>query len=219
MITQDPHPLLYLQAFRCQFPNPIGEYSEEALKPIRAFFTTDKHSPLQTIETKTIIRNLLRYGGFSPSGRNKPAHEYLNKAIEKGWFTPNKGINAAVDACNVASLHSALPISVVDTSKITPPLHIRCCPKDTSYPFNPSGQILKADGLLSMWDTLGPSASPVKDSQRSKTSEQTVSTISIIWSHIELQQHADATALWYQNLLSTLGATIEVMPIQVQNAS
>ena len=64
--------------------------------------------------SKLLVRNLLRHGGFKPSGRSKPASEYLISAVEKGRLG---SINAAVDCCNVASLHSGLPISVVDVGR------------------------------------------------------------------------------------------------------
>lgn len=216
MIRQNPHPLLHARAFTTDFPMPLGGYSDANLGEIRSYFSFNCESPLAKIDTKKYIRDLLRHGGFSPSGRNKPAHEYLSKAIEKGWFTTEKGINAAVDACNVVSLHSSLPISVVDFHKITRPLQIMCCPKGSSYPFNPSGQILKADGLLVMSDVSGPSASPVKDSQRSKTDDQTSQTLSIIWGHVELKGHVDEAYAWYQELLRSIGAVTTEIQINSQ---
>lgn len=57
------------------------------------------------------VRDLLREGGFKPSGRSKPASEYLAGVDSLG------GINPVVDACNAASLHSGLPISVVDLDR------------------------------------------------------------------------------------------------------
>ena len=161
---------------------------------------------------------MLRHGGFGPSGRNKPAHEYLSKAIEKGWFSTDSGINAAVDVCNVVSLHSGLPISVVDFDQLKPPLALQLCPRDCTYPFNPSGQILKASGLLALWDQQGPSASPVKDSQRSKTSDKCSFTLTIVWGHKDLKSHTDATVDWHQSLLKSLGCELEDVSI-IQSVS
>ena len=213
MIRQDAHPTLYPKAFICRFPKKIGAYSDGELSDIRYFFQTNIQSPLHTPDSQAQIRDMLRHGGFSPSGRNKPAHEYLHKAIDKGWFTPTSGINAAVDCCNVVSLHGALPISVVDTAKIEGKLQIRLCPKECTYPFNPSGQVLKAGGLIALWDEHGPSATPVKDSQRSKTDDNSTETLSIIWGHQALKDHVEAAYQWYQVLLKTLGAELEAMPI------
>jgi hypothetical protein len=213
MISVAPHPLLDVRAFYTHFPKALGGYSDAELSTIRLFFGPSKKVPISFVETKGLIRDLLRTNGFSPSGRNKPAHEYLDKAIEKGWFTESSGINAAVDVCNVISLHSKLPISVLDKSKISPPLLLRCCDAGTVYPFNPSGQLLKAGGLLSLHDAKGPTASPVKDAQRSKTDKNTTDTLSIIWSHRALNEHTDNTEAWYKALLIELGAQIH--PIQL----
>ena len=118
-IFQHQHPLLYARAFLSDWPAPLGENYE--LEHIRSYFGIKSFDFQPPPNIKTIIRDLLRVGGFSPSGRNKPACEYLTKAIEKGWFTTDKGINAAVDCCNAISLHSQLPVSVIDIRKTTPP--------------------------------------------------------------------------------------------------
>src|SRR5688500_15733629 len=69
-------------------------------------------APLSTSETvKTAVRDLLRYGGFKPAGRSKPASEYLVGAHAEGRWP---AINALVDTCNIVSFHSGLPISIVD---------------------------------------------------------------------------------------------------------
>ena len=56
------------------------------------------------------MRDLLRHSGFKPTGRSKPASEYLIKATEQGALS---SINVAMDACNAVSLHIVLPINVV----------------------------------------------------------------------------------------------------------
>ena len=66
-------------------------------------------------------RTLLRHGGYKPSGRGKPSSEYLVRANRSGDL-PN--INVAVDACNALSLHSGLPISVVDLELLKPPFTV-----------------------------------------------------------------------------------------------
>ena len=194
-ISQHPHPLLYARAFTSVWPAPLGEHYE--LTHVRSYFGDQTFDFQPPPDIKSIIRNLLRVGGFSPSGRNKPACEYLTKAIEKGWFSKETGINAAVDCCNAVSLHSQLPISVIDVRKTTPPYNIKICPEKTSYIFNPSGQILRADGLLALWDQNEPCGTSVKDSQRSKTDEQTIKTLSIVWGHKEIKEFTDVVTEQY----------------------
>ena len=162
-------------------------------------------------KVKTIVRDLLRHDGFKPTGRSKPASEYLIKAIEKEWFTPDKGINLAVDACNVVSLHSGLPISVIDVDLATAPLRIARCAPDTKYPFNASGQIIDVSGLISLHDANGPCAGPVKDSHRTKTNDGTIRTLSVIWGTTALPGRTRAALEWYQGLLHNCGAQTTVL--------
>lgn len=218
MITLQPHPSFYPKVFLCRFPKSVGEFTDAELLSVRHYFQDNVVAPIPKVDTKQKIRDMLRHGGFGPSGRNKPAHEYLSKAIEKGWFSPQRGINAAVDVCNVISLHSGLPISVVDFDRLKPPLTLQLCPKDCTYPFNPSGQILKAGGLLALWDQDGPSATPVKDSQRSKTSDKSRKTLTIVWGHQDLKSHTEAALEWHQSLLRSLGCELEDVPI-IQSGS
>jgi DNA/RNA-binding domain of Phe-tRNA-synthetase-like protein len=176
------------------------------------WFDLERSTPLRTDDTvKTLVRDLLRHGGFKPTGRSKPASEYLLKAVASGWFSQEKGINLAVDACNVVSLHSGLPISVIDADSGDAPFRIGLCEPDTKYPFNAAGQVIDVSGLISLHDAHGPCAGPVKDSQRTKTRDQTVTTLSIIWGTTQLPGRTQATLDWYRSLLHECGATTELV--------
>ncbi len=110
MLTVDPHPLLDLRAFETLFPRPLGEMHSSP--ELLGLLSLTAAAPFQSDETiREAVRSMLRHGGFKPAGRSKPASEYLIKAVSDGKLPP---INVAVDACNVVSLHSGLPISVVD---------------------------------------------------------------------------------------------------------
>ena len=116
----DPHPLLDLRAFTTTFPRPLGETPTPP--DILALLSSQAEAPLQRNESvREAVRALLRHGGFKPAGRSKPASEYLLRAVEDGALT---SINAAVDVCNIVSLHSGLPVTVVDLSKAKPPFRI-----------------------------------------------------------------------------------------------
>lgn len=207
-ITLSPHPLLDPVAFVTRYPEPLGKMPTPPA--VLAYFGTETTAPLQTNpEVKVAVRELLRHGGFKPTGRNKPASEYLIKAVEKGWFGPDKGINLAVDMCNVVSLRSGLPISVVDADRAKPPWRIAVTPPDTSYPFNPAGQVIDIGGLLALHDGLGPCGGPVKDSQRTKTDEQTRTTLSIIWGTRALPGRAAEARDWYLELCKASGLRSE----------
>ena len=68
--------------------------------------------------------------------------------------------------------------------------------------FNPSGQVIDASGLLAVFDAEGPTGTPVKDAQRTKTHDGTRATLSIVWgSNAIAGPHAEATA-WYRQLVA-----------------
>ena len=105
-LAVDPHPLLELGAFAIRTVAPCGELATPPT--IAALAEPGAAAPLAVTEAvKTAVRDLLRHGGYKPSGRSKPAAEYLTGALAKGEFPR---INALVDACNVVSLHSGPPI-------------------------------------------------------------------------------------------------------------
>ena len=148
-------------------------------------------------ELRHEVRNSLRPHGYKPTGRGKPASEYLVSAFEKGIFSPTDGINAAVDLCNLTSFHSGLPISVVDGELLDGPLKIRWCPKETRYQFNPSGQLIDASGLVALCDKVGVSGTPVKDSQRTKTSPETTKLVVVLWAPRAAEAHGRSVLNWY----------------------
>lgn len=121
---------------------------------------------------------MLRYGGYKPSGRGRPASESLVKAVQEGRWP---SIHPLVDECNRQSLQSGLPISVLDAALLEPPLWVRLGRPGEQYVFNPSGQVLDLKGLLLLADAAGPTGSPVKDAQRSKVSSGSVEFLIAIW--------------------------------------
>src|SRR6185503_14481434 len=120
--------------------------------------------------------------------------EYLVRAATEGTLG---SINAAVDACNVVSLHSGLPISVVDLDRATAPFRIGIATEGTSYVFNASGQEIDVAGLLCLFDAEGACANAVRDSQRTKTRPQTTKTLTVIWGSTSLPGRTAKTLEWY----------------------
>jgi DNA/RNA-binding domain of Phe-tRNA-synthetase-like protein len=215
MLTLDPHPLLDLRAFVTTFPRPLGETPSPP--ELRALLTLDAVAPLRSDDTiREAVRALLRQGGFKPTGRSKPASEYLLKAVREGQLA---SINVAVDACNIVSLHSGLPISVVDLDRTSEPLRVGVAPAGASYVFNASGQTIDLGGLLCLFDADGPCANAVKDAQRTKTTADTRRTLSLIWGTTALPDRAAEVEAWYRNILQQHGATTEDVEMQHQAAS
>jgi DNA/RNA-binding domain of Phe-tRNA-synthetase-like protein len=106
------------------------------------------------------------------------------------------------------SLHARLPISVVDLDRLAPPLRVAIAPPGTTYPFNPSGQVFDAGGLICLFDRDGVAATPVKDAQRSKTSPATTTTLCVIWGVTAAAAHGARVAAAYRALLARAGATL-----------
>ncbi len=205
MLTLDSHPLLDAHAFITHFPRPLGEISSPP--ELLALLAEEANAPLHSDDgIRETVRALLRQGGFKPTGRSKPASEYLLKAVREKLLS---GINLAVDACNVVSLHSGLPISVVDLEKAQEPFSIRVAPPGAAYIFNASGQSIDLGGLLCLCDAEGPCANAVKDAQRTKTSPQTRTTLSVVWGSVALPGRAALTEKWYRQLLEQHGATTQ----------
>jgi DNA/RNA-binding domain of Phe-tRNA-synthetase-like protein len=205
LLTIEEHPLLAVAAFITELPKPLTEVSSppgwaDLLKIGAA-------APIATSdEVRTKIRDVLRHGGFKPTGRSKPASEYLLRAATEGTLG---SINALVDACNIASLHSGLPISVVDLDKARAPLRIAIAPAGTKYVFNASGQEIDVSGLVCLFDADGPCANAVKDAQRTKTDGNSKRTLSVVWSSNALAPQTRAADAWYRDLLGQLGAKLQ----------
>jgi DNA/RNA-binding domain of Phe-tRNA-synthetase-like protein len=205
-LTLAPHPLLAVGAFASAFPAPLGELP--ASEGFARFLQPDApDAPLRPDEaTRAAVRDLLRWGGYKPTGRGKPASEYLVRAAAEGALKP---INAAVDACNAVSLHSGLPISVVDLDRARPPFHVAVAPVGASYVFNASGQMIDLGGLVCLFDAEGPCANAVKDAQRTKTDASTRRTLSIVWAPKPLEARLAEAVAWYRHLVELLGAEVE----------
>jgi len=202
-VAVDRHPSLHLALFETVFPSPIGDLESPAwlLDSLRL----DADAPLSPDdETRRIVRDVLRHRGYKPTGRGKPASEYLARAAGEGKLSP---INVAVDLCNVVSLHSGLPISLVDLDRAKEPLRIGLAAAGESYPFNASGQEIAVGDLLCLHDAIGPCANGVKDSERTKTHAGTTRTLSVVWSAAELRSRTERTEAWYRELTERLGAT------------
>jgi DNA/RNA-binding domain of Phe-tRNA-synthetase-like protein len=212
LLQVDDHPLLRVAAFVTTFPAPLGALTTSAR--VLEALALDASAPLQRDEaTRAAVRDLLRHGGYKPTGRGKPASEYLVRAASEGGLG---SINAAVDACNAVSLHSGFPISVVDLDRAQAPLRITIAPAGTSYVFNASGQEIDVAGLLCLWDAAGPCANAVRDSQRTKTTPDTRSTLSVIWGCVGFEARLREAEPWYRSLLAEVGATTQrVEPQQV----
>lgn len=202
MISIDPHPRLHVAAFLTELPAPLS--SLPTPPGLRALLHADAPAPVgRDEEVRAAVRDMLRVGGYKPTGRGKPAAEYLVRAASEGTLAP---INLAVDACNAVSLHSGFPISVVDAELAAPPWRIRVAAPGERYVFNAAGQEIDLEGLVCLCDATGPCGNAVKDSQRTKTQPGTRRTLSIVWGSADTADRCERAAAWYRQLLEEAGA-------------
>lgn len=127
------------------------------------------------------VRSLLKTWGYHPSGRSRPASEFLFKDLQnRGSFN---FINNIVDINNHVSLMTNLPISVFDMEKSGTQLCLRVGGDDEEYVFNREGQVLSLKKLLVVAKQSGePIGSPVKDCQATKVFEPTKSIVFVVYS-------------------------------------
>jgi DNA/RNA-binding domain of Phe-tRNA-synthetase-like protein len=201
-IAMAPHPTLRVAAFTTRFDAPLGDRATPPwLVELLHGRVVAPFAPDEVV--RTTMRDVLRHGGYKPTGRGKPASEYLIRAATDGTLRP---INTAVDACNVASLHSGFPISVVDLDRARPPFRIAVAGRGDRYVFNAAGQEIDLDGLVSLFDADGPCANAVKDAQRTKTGDATTRTLSVVWGAAAHEQRLGQVTRWYRDLLERAGA-------------
>lgn len=199
------YPGLALQALTAVLPVPLGQLASPGW--LQELLRADAAAPLRAPgELRTAVRDLLRRHGYRPTGRGKPSSEYLAGAAAEGRLG---SINAVVDAGNAASLHSGLPISVIDLDLGKPPLRVDVPGVGSKYVFNRSGQEIDVGGLLSLCDAEGPCANAVKDAQRTKTTATTTRVLAVVWgTSVPDAGHAAAAADWLGEMLRDLGASV-----------
>jgi DNA/RNA-binding domain of Phe-tRNA-synthetase-like protein len=131
------------------------------------------------------LRDVLRHGGYKPTGRGKPASEFL-LAQALGGGLPR--ILNLVDINNLASLRHAHPISVFDADALGPELAVRLGRAGERYVFNPSGQSMDIAGLPVM--ARGPEreavGNPVKDSMLCKVGTSTRRALYLVYGSARL---------------------------------
>ncbi len=197
MLAVTDHPHLDLGHLVAELPRPLGEVDSPGW--LRAMLAVP--APIDDA-VRAAVRDGLRGFGYKPTGRGKPASEYLARAAAEGTLA---SINVAVDAGNAISLASGLPISVVDLDRLAPPLSVAVAPAGASYVFNAAGQTIDVGGLPCLFDAGGPCANAVKDAQRTKTSADTRRTLCLVWGVRALPGRTAATVTSYRDILGRAG--------------
>lgn len=153
-----------------------------------------------------LTRSLLRHCGYRPAGRGKPASEYLDRLAEREGSVPS--INNVVDVNNVVSLHSALPISVLDDDLMPGELRIAPGRPGERYVFNSAGQEIDITGLLTVYYRPSPDSpwipagNSVKDSMHTKIQAKTTRIFAVIYGHRDIDRgYLQAATDWFSRLV------------------
>jgi len=138
-------------------------------------------------------RDILRNGKYKPTGRGKPANEYLLRAARDGTFPR---INGPVDANNLVSLKTLMPISLWDVGRAEDRTFVfRLGEPEQKYVFNAAGHEMDLQDLVcggplidGVWS---PRVNPVKDSMATKTHDDTTEVAAVIYA--PASAHEDGT--------------------------
>ena len=133
-------------------------------------------------ERRARVRKILRHGHYQPSGRGRPASEFLLKAaLEKSFPL----VSGPVDVNNAISLASGLPGSIFDADLSGSQLLLRRGLPGESYVFNPAGQAIDLEDLLVVcrraavgWEPCG---NAVKDAMATKVRESTRRVVAVLY--------------------------------------
>ena len=156
------------------------EQVPSGLEPRLAALLARRRVPLNEAEeaVRRAARDLLRNGSYKPTGRGKPASEYLVRAAHEADRTFPR-INGPVDVCNYLSLKTLLPISLWDLDRAgTERFVFRLGRPGEGFVFNAGGQVVDVTDLVVGCRVTDdgaeePIVNPVKDSLATKTTAAT----------------------------------------------
>ncbi|MCU0611958.1 MAG: phenylalanine--tRNA ligase beta subunit-related protein [Candidatus Eisenbacteria bacterium] len=158
---------------------------------LRARLVAPAEARLEPERWDGAVRAMLRSGGFRPTGRNRPAHEFLAR-VSGG--VPS--ISNLVDVNNVVSLGFRIPASAIDAGVLGGGVAVREGRPGERYVFNRSGQELDLEGLLILCGmTDMPVASPVKDSLVAHVTEETTRVVFCAYGSLEVMAPRDMEAV------------------------
>ncbi len=178
---------------------------EDRLKDLQAGLNSQEET------FKGVVRDVFRNGSYKPTGRAKPASEYLLRTALEGSFPR---INGLVDCCNLISLESLLPISIWDVAASkSERFEFRLGHEAESYVFNTSGQSIDLKDLivgcaLDASGALNPIVNAIKDSMGTKTSPSTFTVAAAIYAPFEEGPNGSLADVC-QSFVGLLGQTSE----------
>lgn len=167
---------------------------------------------------RAAARDMLRNGKYKPTGRGKPANEYLLRAaVEPDYAFPR--INAPVDICNYLSLLHIIPISLWDLDLSNANKYVfRLGQSGERYVFNTAGQEIELEDLVigcrvqpGTHPTEDPIVSPVKDSLATKTNDDTTRVAACVYAPAAAVSASDLDRICgdFLDLLCACGESVE----------
>jgi DNA/RNA-binding domain of Phe-tRNA-synthetase-like protein len=179
--------------------------SEALAMQLQSLVAQRKEQEFPPPAVKDAVRGLLKTGGFKPSGRNKPASEYLAQAAREDRFP---AINNLVDVNNFVSLSTGLPISLLDAAEFGEVLLLRYGREGERYVFNAGGQEIDLDGLICACAESSdmPLGNPIKDSLTGKIKDSTRSVVGIIYAPSSMSDSARTGLDLITRLIATEGS-------------
>jgi len=133
------------------------------------------------------LRKAYRTLGKDPT-RYRGSQEALLRRVLKG-----KGlyhVNTVVDINNLVSMESCHSLGTFDMARIDGPVVIRAgLPGETYYGIG--RDLLNVEGLPLLCDRQGPFGSPTSDSERTKVTLETTSTLTAVLSFVGPEKVAD----------------------------
>jgi len=207
--TLDPSPVLpaLIWAEGIEPPRPT-EAAPDFLRQILARVEAQGEESIPA-NRRARVRRILRHGHYQPSGRGRPASEFLLRAALENAFPL---VNGPVDVNNAISLASGLPGSIFDADLSGPHLLLRRGLPGESYVFNPAGQAIDLEDLLVVCRRGGadwqPCGNAVKDAMVTKVRASTQRVVAVLYAPPdESPGSLDAWAARYvEHLVSHCGA-------------
>ncbi|HEY9791647.1 MAG TPA: phenylalanine--tRNA ligase beta subunit-related protein [Candidatus Obscuribacterales bacterium] len=179
--------------------------SEQLASQLQSLVAQRKDQEFPAPSVKDAVRGLLKTGGFKPSGRNKPASEYLAQAAREDRFP---AINNLVDVNNFVSLSTGLPISLLDAAEFGESLLLRYGREAERYVFNSGGQEIDLNGLICACAATSdaPLGNPIKDSLTGKIKDATRSVVGIIYAPSSMSETAKTGLALIAQLIASEGS-------------
>ena len=167
--------VVFAQGVRCE---PSQEELIARMQSAEARLRVD--SSLFSEDVRAAIRNVLRTGGYKPTGRGKPASEFL-LGVATAQGLPR--VNNLVDINNLVSVTTALPISMFDADHLGIPASVRLGRVGEAYVFNASGQTMDIAGIPVICRSASdePVGNAVKDSMLAKVGPDTRAVLAVIY--------------------------------------